>query len=838
MWQALNITRYLAEDLSTTYLEGRRILTGYEAYIVEQWACSRVHPTFVITTYTGLPQHKVHVGVLSVPIDESTWSPRLRVYLRAISQLHARKKETPLGTIMITDLSGLPSALTVIAVPSGDTRAHREDFILNENLKRLGCSGRAGLNLSVPTGATQAKFYQLYHISDRVLLQSAVIELVRLCQIALVMFNKLAPEYADGLLCDVTERAVNEWWIKIGMEYFNAEPSDESLGPSTVAALLGLLLGARNRLSAYGAPVNKDVFDIKATKRSIDYFQKSQKIARTRRLDRETLRRLHRVTSKTANNEGWTVPRAVKSTVAELSGKGGEMVMGIVGARDKPGITEVETLDIAAFAQAVSGGHCRWLWQGKPRKSPSGDLFTNLARDDEMVFSTDETGGYIWSSRPRDSLADQGRSGPSHLDHLYMHGSQGSQASLETTDRELAFRKAVLKSVTGRMSDARSGLGRFKEAVSLPGLRGHQHKYSKDINNVSGHDRPKLLYTADDGAQTDVETPPQSPNDELDSQIVSHDSYGSGGIDEQQRIWLLHGLDATAMTGRSLREGWTKSFNGEVARRSNILPEFGSNVESLDNVSSTEEKSHRPRVEGTGLSASTPTGEDPLIHKVFDAYPSCLWQESRGSIIRSSQSFTCAFSNDISHDFQERWPRRLSFSVIDGTLSPHGILQEIESASNLEATTVLSREQYSSLVIERRMAQMRKLEVQDAPWAARNLQFVEMLAESASTDLDELQILYGHRFEDQNSLQEAISNLVTEEKLSITESLKEFEVLNAKLEYEFGALQTRIGDVEDSVADFDRQVSDLEVRACDLEDGDVCKDSWFYGVTKFFTGSK
>ena len=805
---------------------------------MEQWACSRIHPTFVITTYTGLPQHKVHVGVLSVPVDESTWSPRLRVYLRALSQLHARKKETPIGTIMVTNLSGLPSTLTVIAVPSGDTRAHREDFILNENLKRLGCSGRAGLNLSIPTGATQAKFYQLYRISDRVLLQSAVIELVRLCQVALVIFNKLAPEYADGLLCDVTERAINEWWIKIGMEYFNAEPSEESLGPITVAALLGLLLGARNRLSAYGVAVNKDVFDIKATKRGIDHFQKSQRIPRTRRLDRETLRRLHRVTSKTANNEGWTVPRAVKSTVAELSGKGGEMVMGMVGARDKTGITEVETLDIAVFAQAVSGERCRWLWQGKPRKSPSGDLFTNLAGDDEMVFSTDETGGCMWSSRPRDSLADQSRSGLSHLDHLYTHESQGSQASLETTDRDLAFRKALLKSVTGRMSDARSGLGRFKEAVSLPGLRGHQHKSSKDINHVSEHERPIFFHTADDGAQTDVETPPQSPNDELDSQPVSHDSYGSREIDEQQRTSLLHGLDATATTGKSSREGWTKSSNGEVARHSDILPEFASNVESLDNVASTEGKAHRPSVERTGLSASVPAGEVPSIHNVFGAYPSCLWQESRGLIVRNSQSFTCTIGNNISHSFQDRWPRHLSFSVVDGTLSSQGILQEIESASNLEATTALGLELYSSLVVERRMAQMRTLEAQDAPWAARNLQLVGMLAESASTDLDELQILYGHRLEDQTSLKEAISNLVTEEKLSVTESLKEFEVLNAKLEYEFGALQIRIGDVEDNVADLDRQVSDLEIRACDMEDGDVCKDSWFYGVTKFFTGSK
>ena len=310
--------RYLEEDPATTVLERRRRLIGYELYIVEQWACSRVHPTFVITTYTGLEQNSVVVGVLSVPTNEDEWSPRLGVYLRSITKYHARKKETPLGTMMVTNLSGFPSALTVIAVPDGDVKKHREDFIVNENMKRMGCSGRAGLNLAPPIGA---KFMQLYHTSDRIPLYNSVIELVKLCQVALLLFGKLAPEYADGLLCDVTEQAINDWWTEVGTEYFNIEPSDGILGPTTVAALLGMLIGARNRLNATGAPVAKDVFDIVNTKRGIAHFQRGQKMERTRRFDRQTLDRLRRVTAKAASGKGWTVPRAVKSTAAELSGK-------------------------------------------------------------------------------------------------------------------------------------------------------------------------------------------------------------------------------------------------------------------------------------------------------------------------------------------------------------------------------------------------------------------------------------------------------------------------------------------------------------------------------------
>ena len=239
--------RYLEEDPSVTVLERRRKLPGYELYVVEQWACSRVHPTFVITTYTGFEQHSVLVSVLSVPTDEATWSPRLKVYFKAITKYHARKKDTPLGTLMVTNLSGFPSALTVIQVPDGDLKAHREDFMVNENLKRMGCAGRAGLNLSPPVQATEAKFNRLYRTSDRIPLFNAVIELVKLCQAALMLFGKLAPEYADGLLCDVTEQAISDWWNDIGTEILNVEPTDGKLGPTTVAALLGLLLGSRNR---------------------------------------------------------------------------------------------------------------------------------------------------------------------------------------------------------------------------------------------------------------------------------------------------------------------------------------------------------------------------------------------------------------------------------------------------------------------------------------------------------------------------------------------------------------------------------------------------------------
>ncbi|QSS61506.1 Sin3p binding protein [Histoplasma capsulatum] len=476
--------RYLEEDPSTIVLDRRRTLTGYEIYIVEQWACSRVHPTFVINTYTGDPSNTAIVAVLSIPTDENAWSPRLKVYFDAVAQFHSRKRETPLGILMVTNLSSFPSALTVILVPHGDVKRHREDFVVNENLKRLGCSGRAGMNLKQPSAATQAKFHQLYRTSERVPLYSAVMELVKQCQMALMIFDKLAPEYADGLLCDVTEKAINDWWTDIGTDFFNIEPSDGILGPTTVSALLGTVMGARNRLHAYGAPVSKDVFDVATLKRGIESFQKSQKLDRTRRLDRQTLDRLHRVTTKVASGDGWNVPRAVKSTVAELGGKGGEMVIGMVAGRAKAGIAEIETIDMDRFVQLVSGERPKWLWHGKPRKTGS-DIFRHATGDDSMVFTNDDRGGYKWTSRKRDAASDQ-TSGRHSLE-TECSGRPIEFPGTFLDDREPQLKGAIKRSVTGKVSDARAGFGRFRDAVGLPADGG---PLSNDEHSTTSESEP------------------------------------------------------------------------------------------------------------------------------------------------------------------------------------------------------------------------------------------------------------------------------------------------------------------------------------------------------------
>ncbi|KAF2454749.1 hypothetical protein BDY21DRAFT_102213 [Lineolata rhizophorae] len=545
--------RYLEEDPSVDVLARRETLRGYECYIVEQWACSRTHPTFVITTYTGDPTHSVKVGVLSVPTDGSAWSPRLRVYYKALSQYHARRKETPYGFLMITNLSGFPSSLSVVSVPDGDVKAHRELFVVNEDLKRLGCSGRVSLTLTPPSGATQAKFHQLYRTSDKIALNAAVVELVKLCQVALSLFDKLDALYADGLLCDITEKAITDWWVEIGTDYYNMEPHDGILGPTTVAALLGLLIGARNRLNAYGAPVAKDVFDVEATKRGIAYFQKSQRLAKTRRLDRTTLDRLQRATAKAAAGEGqWSsmMPRAVKSTVAELSGKGGEMVMEMMNAgRDKAGIADVETVDIERFAQLVYGERMKWLWAGKPRKSGfasatgvgtgTGSEFLAARKypglDGEigdgpyasgahLVFREGEgekEGTYAWERRRKESGADD----------------REKESGAEEKERDSLRKKRYAASVSAASAAAAAGI----PAAAATG----KHGYETHVRSVS-----------EQRQRQDAERDERDERDEQDDKDNERERDRDGRRDKEKD-----------QGGRSKKTALRRRFKGAVGFR-------------------------------------------------------------------------------------------------------------------------------------------------------------------------------------------------------------------------------------------------------------------------------
>ncbi|QSZ37482.1 hypothetical protein DSL72_008580 [Monilinia vaccinii-corymbosi] len=824
---------YLEEDRATGVIERHGELKGYEVYVVEQWACSRAHPTFVITTYTGDDSHKIQVGVLGIPADKETWNPRLRVYFNAIAQHHARPKDTPLGTLMITNLSSFPSGLNVIPVPNGDVRKHRGDFIVNENLKRLGCSGRSGMSFQAPAAATQAKFFQLYKTSDRIPLYGAVVELVKLCQVALMIFGKLEQEYADGCLCDVTERAINDWWTEIGSEYYNIEPSDGILGPTTVAALLGLLMGARNRLNHYGAPVAKDAFDVTSLKRGIAYFQKSQKMDRTRRLDRHTLQRLHQVTAKGAAGDGWAVPKAVKSTLAEVSGKSGEMVMGMVG-RDKSGIADIETWDLERFISLVHGARSKWLWYGKSRRTGADDHGKSEPAAAHMTFTKDDHGNHMWSHNRGDSVPpdeDVEIRKKEVSDEIYSAQPPGSATSMVEipNDRETQRHKAVFRKATGKMSEAKQGFGRIKDAV---GLRGHASKHSKDeardFDENGGYFSPGHVPATPHGLVT-----PSSPTiNKSFTWKVKPGEYENGFPKVKDAIagFAQAGLRESDSECPPDNSKTSLPCPTPVPSALQLVERKAAEAEEQWQVQAREIR--RELVAKEPSISGSLCGEGDLEGPVLEAERDD--HHNFGTILHRRHSIS-----DASHKrrprCEDQFKRHMSFSDAEDavlTWGPIGILDKFDESDEWLA---LKNQKLVNEDYKRTYEKILDLQNTLCPWVRRRIESLDALDDQAALDQERFQELHVQLSEEYQELRNNTQDFLGEERSHVTEMLKDIEVLGAKLEYELNSLVSKVQDAEDGVSQFERQVDDLETRADELEDI-FRRESWAHWIVRSVTG--
>ncbi|EMC98684.1 hypothetical protein BAUCODRAFT_55091, partial [Baudoinia panamericana UAMH 10762] len=793
--------RYLEEDPSTTVLERRRDLHGYECYIVEQWTTSRTHPTFVITTYTGDPSHVVVAGVLSVPTNEHDWSPRLRVYFKALNQYHARRRETPLGILMVTNLSGFPSSLTVIPVPGGDLRKHRFDFFVNEDLKRLGCSGRVGLTLANPAQSTVAKFHQLYRTSDKNELYKSVIELVKLCQSALMLFDKLEIDYADGLLCDVTERAINDWWVDIGSEQYSIEPHDGILGPTTVAGLLGLLMGARNRLHAVGAPVAKDPFDVDAMKRGISHFQKQQRMPRSRRLDRRTLDRLHKATQKAAEHEGWSMPKVIKNTAAELSGKGGEMIADAVGRRDRAGLAEIETCDIERFVELIYGERCKWLWRGKPMKHRQETQRRERAESDArphkgLVFKHDDQGGFTWTARK--STADG-----VPMSAVERDVPEEALTPVESSDDETRFK--VFRRATDLKNEAKSGLGKIKGAV---GLKGHQQKPSVDESPTTpveenGPSKRRPLFRRAHSSPLSSPNSPRSPT--LDSRLQA--------LHEQRS---RDGADALPTRGQQPPPSYPTAFAQTVGDpKENFMPaSLGDREQVQDSGDSGKpgestqpsERTSRDRTAEPSIAGSIYNGVD--LDDILPTGPGT--EKDVGNLLK--RTISLSYIAQPEQRPNDAYPRHLSFSLAEDSVLVRPDVTEDDEGFYDDPTAQLAEQEFLAKQAHNLRQALNSLQTSAAPWTQSQLRALDSLLEQADRDTQHLSDMHGPFIEHVNVLQTHSEGVLRAQKDRFEEGGKEIETLIAKLDYEIDGLKSKIDDVGAGVQDFAKGVARVEER--------------------------
>jgi hypothetical protein len=554
-------------------------------------------------------------------------------------------------------------------------------------------------------------------------------------------------------------------------------------------------------------------------------------------LDRQTLSQLHRVTAKAAAGEGWAVPKAVKSTVAELSGKGGDMVMGMVGGvRDKAGIGDIETLDIDRFVSLIHGERSKWLWQGKARRSGTGETFgRSLPEMGNMVFGKDDQGGYVWSSKRSDSVPvdddpDTRKRDGSNI--VYSSRSPGSNLSMvdgPVAEKDQHVRKTVFKSVTGKMSDARSGLGRIKDAV---GLRGHTSKHSKDENlevdgGIGGYFSPSGSTLEPASALSG------SPVANLNKSFTWNkkpEEY-QNGLRKTQESGLVTPSIVRARESESPASD-TKSSLPQVMET--IPPDAEAKDPDAEAKWLTQVREIRRDLVANELSvAGSAYGdadlEGPFLEAERDPRSASTLLHRRHSISEGSPLWNKSRN-------EARWPRHMSFSYTEeAVLSWDDIGIVSDDGDDMDMWASLQKQRYLAEDFSHLYGRISTLQNHISTWAEKKVNIIEALDNQASRDQDDFQTLYYQLSEAYQSVKKSSNDILSEERSNVTEAIKDIEVLRAKVEYEINALISRVEDVEDGVSQFEGQVNEVETRAAELE-LQLKSESWLHWAVRSLTG--
>ena len=160
---------------------------------------------------------------------------------------------------------------------------------------------------------------QNYNTKDRL----KVIGMIELVQTSLFYFN-IYNNRRDGLLCNLTKRAVDRWWDEYGRLYLGIDkPKNESsIGPTTVASLLSLVLSCYFKLILEDCVSARDPFDTDEFFAGISNFQRKYGLARDTRvyLDHLTLEKLFKVASK-PTNEVSKFRKLLKCRMQDIKGR-------------------------------------------------------------------------------------------------------------------------------------------------------------------------------------------------------------------------------------------------------------------------------------------------------------------------------------------------------------------------------------------------------------------------------------------------------------------------------------------------------------------------------------
>ena len=184
-----------------------------------------------------------------------------------------------------------------------------------------------------------------------------------------------------------------------------------------------------------------------------------------------------------------------------------------------------------------------------------------------------------------------------------------------------------------------------------------------------------------------------------------------------------------------------------------------------------------------------------------------------------------------------RWPRRLSFNIFPDAATA-AIDNDWASSVDFDASKdhrkALVRERVLAFQAQLMAADLHRIKDFDSSVVEAKVNEVITLDDQGGRDHDILDSTYREKLEEYNNLRDATDDLLTEERINLTDAVKDIETLGAKLEYELDALQSKVEDMENGIAEYERQVVQLETRAEELDDEK--EESWFRWYLNLLTG--
>ncbi|KAI8589381.1 hypothetical protein BDZ88DRAFT_418655 [Geranomyces variabilis] len=361
-------------------------LAGYQIHTNVDWVVNRDRLFKTFAVYTGRPDH---VAVVSVAeFGAAGEDDRIRKAFGAFERDQLKMVDTGIGVLMIGNPEWFSKASSpCITVPDGDYDRHLPDLLVNINLRRLGCGERSLLSYRPPPQAVCDKFYRVTGIqaTEETSLAACVLGLGALVHHALYLLALLPLDLIDGLMCDSTQAALQEFYNEFG-PFDEVEAGSNWCDPGLLAALLRTMERLKFKLGVLGHPVRPGDHPTTALPRAIKHFQKAHGLKVTLVFDRKTVERIEALYARAPAPT--QAVAAVSSTVNVLRTKIEDMT-GLASAARRGDDSErdgpaqhlhthgaIDHLDLDAFFAAWTRRNKRLeKIQGK-KKHPTGSVTT------------------------------------------------------------------------------------------------------------------------------------------------------------------------------------------------------------------------------------------------------------------------------------------------------------------------------------------------------------------------------------------------------------------------------------------------------------------------------